>query len=239
MGGSWLDHGHGDGESLLQVTSVPARDVVGPDRGSAGWNSRSSKAVVAALAAAALIGSAGTAYAIRETLFPNFGAPMSPSVWENPRPADASADVTSTSVTTSTSTSTVPPTTAVPADTLPAAVSVTSVEDQTEPVDSQAAESRPRSGASDRRGSVSNAVAPTTDGSGSDDNVDTTEPVSNTGPSVPESGSGGVPTTDDSSGSGSGGGSDNSGSGNSGDLSDDEPDEPSVSAVEDRPDAGD
>ena len=242
MGGSWLDHGHGDGESLVPVTGVPARDVVAPDRRSASWDSKSSKAVVAALAAVALFGSAGTAYAIRETLFPNFGTPTSPSVWENPRPADASAEVTVAAVTTSTST--VPPTTSVPADTLPAPTSVTSVDDQTQPVDSQAAQLQPSSGTSDRRGSVSNAIVPAIDDSGSDENSDTTVSVSNTGPSTPESE---VPTTDGSgsgsSGSGSGGDSDNSGSGSSGgdNLFDDEPDEPetSVTAVEDRPDADD
>ena len=60
--------------------------------------------------------------------------------------------------------------------------------------------------------------------------ADTTEAVSNTGPSVPESGDGSVPTTDDddSSGSGSGGDSDNSGPGNArDDRSDDEPDDSS------------
>ena len=101
MGGSWLDSGHGDGESLAHVTGVPARDVVAPsDRGSASWNSRSTKAVVGALATLALIGSAGTAYAIRETLFPSLGAPTSRSVWTNTPAPDESAEVTVSSVTT-------------------------------------------------------------------------------------------------------------------------------------------
>ena len=82
MGGSWLDQGHGDGESLAPVTGVPSQDLVElSDRGSATWHSRSGKAAVAALAVVALLGSAGTAYAIRETLFPSLGAPTSRSVW--------------------------------------------------------------------------------------------------------------------------------------------------------------
>ena len=101
MGGSWLDRGHGDGESLVQVAGVPARDMIRrSDRGSAGWNSRSTKAIVGALATAALIGSAGTAYAIRETLFPTLGAPTSRSVWSNPVPVEEPAEVTVASVTT-------------------------------------------------------------------------------------------------------------------------------------------
>ena len=234
MGGSWLDTGHGDGESLAHVTGVPARDIVAPsDLGSASWNSRSTKAVVGALAALALIGSAGTAYAIRETLFPSLGAPTSRSVWTNTPAPDESAEVTVSSVTTSTST--VPPETTAPAETSTVPATVTSVEESIALVDAQASTPRPTSGTSDRRGSASNTVAPATDNSGSD-HADTTEPVSNTGPSVPESGDGSVPTTDDNdssgSGSGSGGDSDNSGSGRSGGGDDrsDEPDEPNVSS---------
>src|SRR4029079_15842400 len=96
MGGSWLDEGHGDGESLAPVTGVPSQDLVDlSDRGSATWHSRSSKVAVAALAVVAVVGSAGTAYAIRETLFPSFGAPTSSSVWSNPVPPDESVPSTS------------------------------------------------------------------------------------------------------------------------------------------------
>jgi hypothetical protein len=231
MGGSWLDTGHGDGESLVHVTGVPARDVVAPsDRGSASWNSRSSKAVVGGLVTLALIGSAGTAYAIRETLFPSLGAPTSPSVWTNTPAPDESAEVTVSSVTTSTSTSTLPPETSVPAETSTVPATVTSVEGSIAVVETQASTPRPTSGTSDRRGSASNTVAPAIDNSGSDEHGDTTEPPSNTGPSVPDSGEGSVPTTDDndSSGSGSGGDSDNSGPGNARD--DDRSDEPDDSS---------
>ena len=212
MGGSWLDRGHGDGASLAPVTGGPAREVVGPtDRGSSSWNSRSTKAIVGALATAALIGSAGTAYAIRETLFPSLGAPTSPSVWSNtPAPVEP-AEVTETSVTSSTTTtSSVSPVTSG-ADTVPAQapVVVTSVDDHAAEVESPDS----RSGTSGRSGSASNTVAPETDDSRSQQHATTTDVVANTGPSVPESGSGGVPTTE---GSESGSGSDNSGSGHSG-----------------------
>jgi len=219
MGGSWLDRGHGDGESLVQVAGVPARDMIRrSDRGSAGWNSRSTKAIVGALATAALIGSAGTAYAIRETLFPTLGAPTSRSVWSNPVPLDEPAEVTVASVTTSTSTSTVPAVTVAPAST--ASATVASVEDHAGTVEVQAS----GSGTSGRRGSVSNTVVPDIDDSGSNEHATTTEPVSTAGPTptVPESGSGGVASTEapgsgrGSSGSGSDGDSDNSGSGHSG-----------------------
>ena len=220
MGGSWLDRGHGDGESLVQVAGAPARGMVRvSDRASASWNSRSTKVIVGALATAALIGSAGTAYAIRETLFPTLGAPTSRSVWSNPVPVEEPVEVTVAAVTTSTST--VPPVTAVPASPAPAPASATatSVEDHAGTVDAQVS----GSGTSGRRGSASNTV-PDVDDSGSEEHATTTETVSNTGPTVPESGSGGVATTEASgsgrgssgSGSGSDGDSDNSGSGHSG-----------------------
>ena len=205
MGGSWLDQGHGDGESLAPVTGVPSQDLVDlSDRGSATWHSRSGKAAVAALAVVTLLGSAGTAYAIRETLFPSLGAPTSRSVWQNPPPADAEAEATTSTVSTTSTSSTVPSTT-VPVDTsLVVSDTVTSVEDQPNVVAAQVA-----SGGSGRR--VSHTVAP--DDSG--EHVSTTATVANTGPSVPES----VETTPEpesggSGRSGSGGGTDNSGSGN-------------------------
>ena len=203
MGGSWLDGGHGDGESLAPVTGVPARDIVdSSDRGAASWNSRSSKALVAALVAVALIGSTGTAYAVRETLFPSLGAPTSPSVWSNTPPAEEPAEVTVAREASSTSTvPVVPPVTSVPVDTSPApeSVTVTSVEDHTRAVESQGSGSR----TSGRRGSGPSRVVPEIDDSGSEQHATPTKPVSHTSPS-PESAPGSVPTTD---GSGSGRGS--------------------------------
>ena len=112
---------------------------------------------------------------------------------------------------TTSTTSSVPPVTSV-ADTLPAPVSatVTSVEDHGGTDDSHDS----GSGTSGRRGSASNTVVPEIDDSGSEQHATTTDAVSNTGPSVPESGSGGVPTTE---GSGSGRGSSGSGSGSGAD----------------------
>jgi hypothetical protein len=220
MGGSssdnWLDQGHGDGESLVPVAGVPSRDMaVSSDRGSAGWHSRSGKAVIAALAAAALIGSAGTAYAVRETLFPSLGSPTSPSVWANPVPASVPAETTVPAVTssTSTTTSTVPVT--VPADTVPPVTTLTSVPAGTSPAvvsnTVTTVEDNPEAGHGKRAGSPKIED--------SEDHATTTESVANTGPSVPET----VETTPEhesggssESKSGSGGDSDNSGSRHSG-----------------------
>ncbi len=214
MGGSWLDHGHGDGESLPHVTAAPPREEVPTDRGSANWNSWSSKAVVATLAAVALMGSAGTAYAIRETLFPSLGAP-SHSVWQNPG-SDDPVETSTTSTSTSTSTtSTLPPETTVPPETLPETVpeTVTSIEDHPVVVGS-AGRSGP--GPSDRRDSVATSATPTTDDT--EEHANTTEPETH-------GGGGGAATTDaPESGRGKGGSGDNSGSGRSG--GDDDPSRP-------------
>jgi hypothetical protein len=218
MGGSWLDQGHGDGESLAPVTGVPSLEVVDPsDRGSASWHSRSSKVVVAALAAVAVIGSAGTAYAIRETLFPSLGAPTSSSVWSNPVPPDESVPSTSTVASSTTSTSTLPATSTVPVDTAPVVSdTVTSVEDHPDVVAAQV-------GSGGSGGRVSHTLVPDESG----EHASTTAPVTNTGPSVPES----VETTPEpesgsgSGGSGSGGGTDNSGSGKSTDDDAPKPDD--------------
>jgi hypothetical protein len=115
MSDGWLDQGHGDGLALALVASGERSEPVGDQRpGSTVWRSRSGRAAVGVVVAAALIGSAGTAYAIRETLFPSIGAPTARSVWQNPVPLDepappAGADTsvtstTSTSVTTSSTT---------------------------------------------------------------------------------------------------------------------------------------
>ena len=208
-GGSWLDQGHGDGESLVPVTGAPSRDMVASsDDRPASWYSRSGKAVVVALAAAALIGSAGTAYAVRETLFPSLGSPTSPSVWANPVPASVPAETTAPAVTTTSTTSTtstvpvtvpadtVPPVTSVPAGASPVVVpnTVTTVEDHPEAVHGK------------------RAGSPKVEDS--QEHANTTESVANTGPSVPET----VATTPkvedhgSSSETTSGGHSDNSGS---------------------------
>ncbi len=226
MGGNWLDRGHGDGESLVQVSGVPSRDMVASeDRGATGWNSRSTKVVVAALAAAALIGSAGTAYAIRETLFPSLGSPTSPSVWQTTKPPDTTVPPVASSTT-----STVPATT-IPADTVPVSVpeTVTTVEDHGTVDDGRGSGSDSGSTTSGRHGSLPNTVGPKIDDSRSGGHANTTEPASHTGSTVPESGSGAVTTTassapgGSSSGSGSGAtatteapGSSGSGSGSSG-----------------------
>ena len=60
--------------ALAPVRSVePPVASVAESRHRAAWRSRSSRAVVATMAVVAMIGSAGTAYAIRETLFPSIG----------------------------------------------------------------------------------------------------------------------------------------------------------------------
>lgn len=219
MGGSWLDNGHGDGESLSHVTGS-SREVVGPPaRDSGSWQSRSGKTVVAALAALALIGSAGTAYAIRETLFPTLGAPTSRSVWSNPIEPEEAAETTAATVASTTSTSTMPPTTAAQTSTTLAPVpeTATTVEDHPVVVSAQGSGPGSRTGTSGRT-SGSNTVATTIDDS--EEHASTT--VSNTGPSVPEE-TGGAATTDGSGSGSSGSGSGNSGSGHSG-GDDDEPD---------------
>lgn len=169
MSDRWLDSGHGDGLSLVPVRPAPEIGVA-EGRSSGVWRSRSGRGVVAMIAVAAVIGSAGTAYAIRETLFPSIGPATSRSVWQNPAPDDEPVPVsTISSPTTSTSTST----------TLP---STNSLQVSNDPLDGVPQSTRPDDsggspGVSDESGKsgyVSNELGPNgsdpvVSGSGSDD----------------------------------------------------------------------
>jgi len=215
MSDSWLDVGHGDGQQLAPV-SASRPSTTSPMSGQGPQSSRTGRIVVAAIAAMALAGSSGTAFAIRETLFPSIGAPTPRSVWQNPVPADESIDV-EVSPSTSTPSTTIP--TRVPTTTLvPEASNAGSVE--IPPVISRDDSDHARSNAGDSDDSGPRPEESISDnsGSGSDDSGS-----QDSGADSGHSGSGAA--VDDSSGSGSGdssgsGSQDSSGSGkDSGDSS--------------------
>jgi len=125
VGGRWLDDGHGDGHSLAPVKSVLAPgNAVAELRRNGARRSRPSGVVAAAVAVVALIGSAGTAYAVRGTLFPSLGAPTARSVWQNFAPVDEPAAVavmpskSSRPSTTTSATSATLPSTTTPTDSI-------------------------------------------------------------------------------------------------------------------------
>ena len=220
MNDSWLDVGHGDGQLLAPVSgSRPPTSTALPVSGTAVQASRTSRIIVAAIAAMALAGSSGTAYAIRETLFPSIGAPTPRSVWQNPVPADESTDEV---VSPSTSTpSTTPSTTTPPTTTLaPEASNAASLD--APPVTSRD-DSRHGSSSDESDDSGPRADGSVSDDSGSesDDSVH-----SGSGAAVDDSSGSG---SDDSSGSGSqdssGSGKDSDDSNHSGSGRDDKPED--------------
>ena len=94
----WLDDGHGDGASLAPIRAQdPGESAPSVAARGGTWRPRlGSPVFVAVVVGAILVGSAGTVYAIRETIFPPIGASTSRSVWQNPAPADQPTIVPST-----------------------------------------------------------------------------------------------------------------------------------------------
>ena len=86
MSDDWLDRGHGaDGSRLATVFARTPSDLREVDGSGAGSRSAWLAAPVslAIVALVVVVGSAGAVYAIRESLFPNLGAPSSASVWRS------------------------------------------------------------------------------------------------------------------------------------------------------------
>jgi len=217
---NWLDHGHGDDPSRLppvfsRVPSGPG-DAGGRRSGplSGGRGARvAGPWVVAIVAAVAVVGSFGAAYAIRENLFPSLGAPTTQSVWQNPvapdPPPPVSPPVEISTPTTSTTSTT---------STLPVVV----VAEESPAPDATAPSSTTSSGHGDRD-----------DGDDGDDDSGRGGPPS-TASGVPttvdDHGAGPGPDPDDGSGSSSGSGSgsgssDGSGSGSGSGSSEDHSDD--------------
>ncbi|MET0909915.1 MAG: hypothetical protein ABWZ99_10620, partial [Ilumatobacteraceae bacterium] len=124
----WLEPGHGDGEALAPVRATAPIDFAAPVGGRAGtWRARfGSPLAVAIVAGAVLAGSAGTAYAIRETLFPSIGSPTSRSVWQNPAPDTMVPATTTTAATVTTTTSPTTSTSTVTSTTPETSTTITS-----------------------------------------------------------------------------------------------------------------
>ena len=118
MSDDWLDRGHGaDGSRLATVFGRTPSDSSEVDGAGAGSHSAWLAAPVslAIVALVVVVGSAGAVYAIRESLFPNLGAPTSASVWRSPasptepEPAPPTVPRSTTTPPTTTATTTTAP----------------------------------------------------------------------------------------------------------------------------------
>ena len=225
MSDNWLDHGHGRDPShlpsvLSRAPSGPG-DAAGPGAGPtrAGLMSRvSGPWFVAIVTAVVTLGSAGAAYAIRETLFPGLGAPTPQSVWQNPAPAEeplppSTSTTSSSSTTSSTSTSTTVVDDDVAALDTPAPTEPSLSTPPNVTVDDHGGGtgSGHDDGPSPPAPSVTTAPVTTVDDHGGGPDPGDDDGSGSSGGSGSGSGSGSGDNSGSSSGSGSGGGSDDTG----------------------------
>lgn len=216
----WARHGHTDAATqLTSVLRVEPQQTQPTPAITSRFSRRARRTVGTLLLIAVALGSAGSAVALRDALFPDTGDAATRSVWQNPgreRSPDAARAVTSVE---SSSTSTSVPRSATSVATTTAAAPSTTTAGSSAPTTDAEASARSQQMTVGGTGATSGTSTPAGTLPGNDDaddhDDDDDEPTAagSSGPS--ES----APTTadDDSSGSGSGSDdSDNSGSGSSG-----------------------